>query len=232
MLQKCLNRVSIATWKRPDILGLVMGSFSMLLNASVDMTSDISQSFQECIVISLEVKSFSFARLSMIPTLRANEIIINDYASDIADSTCDVTEFFLASIADFASNYMDVFSKLDQPLLSRAKWEQEAEAGLNARREQQEQEQSLRGNFHKWSDPAVVVKSANAIPNQVDLLARPDCIDDVVAFSTEIGVLGPEYAIQFWSQESTTTVVEDDDMVFTKLEATTSSVTEGGDEIL
>ena len=130
---------------------------------------------------------------------------------------CNITEFFLASVADFASNYLDVFSKVDQPLISRAKWEEDAEADLKARREQQEQEQSLRGDFPKWSDPIVVANSENAIPDQVDLLARPDCIDDVVAFSTEIGVVGPEYAIQFWSKQSISTDPEDEGTASTKL---------------
>jgi hypothetical protein len=147
--------------------------------------------------------------------LSANEETINDYTSGIIDSNCNVTEFFLASIADFASNYMDVFSKLDQSFLSREKWEREVEADLKARREQQELEQSLRGNFPKWSDPAALNSSANEIPNQVDLLTRPDCIDDVVAFSTDIGFVGPEYAIQFWCQK--TIISEDEGMISTKL---------------
>ena len=218
-VQKYLNRDSIPTWKRPDVLGLVLASYSMLLQTaqgnSVDTTSDVAQSFQECILVSLELKSFSFARLSLIPALRVHEAIINDYVNDMVDFYCNVTEFFLASVADFASNYMDVFSTLDQPLISRAKWEEKAEADLKAQREQQELEQSLRGNVPKWSDPAVV--GSSVIPSHVDLLKRPDCIDDVVAFSTEIGVVGPEYAIQFWSREVITSISEDEEIVSAKL---------------
>lgn len=223
MIQKYLqvNRATNSTWKRPDVLGLVMASYALLLQSSkgntVDTTHEIVQSFRECITVSLEMKSFSFARLSLIPALRLHETIINDYADETVDSYCNVTEFCLACITDFAAHYMNVFSTLDQPLLSRAKWEEHAEADLKTRRELQEREQSLRGNFPKWSDPTAVSSGVNAIPNQVDLLARPDCIDDVFAFSTEIGVVGPEYALQFWSQESINNSDSGDDIVSTKL---------------
>ena len=184
--------------------------------SSVDATSAIVQSFRECVTISLELKSFSFARLSLIPALRLRETIFNDYANDMVAISCNVTEFFLASIADFAAQYMDVFSTLDEPLQSRAQWEQDAEADLKARREQQELDQSLRGTFQKWSDPAAVGNSEDGIPTQVDLLVRPDCIDDVIAFSIEIGIVGPEYAIQFWSQASIPSDI-DEGVVSTKL---------------
>jgi hypothetical protein len=222
-IQKCLSKDSIANWKRPDVLGILMASYAILLQSSPTATSstgganDIYNSLRECIEASFELKSFSFARLSLVPALRMHSPISNDYADAISDPYCDVTEFFLATGAEFASRYMDLISTINHNTISRAKWEKDAEEDLKLRREQRELEQSLRGNFPKWSDPANVANSGNDIPSEVDLLTRPDCIDDVVAFSTAFGILGPNYALLFWSQESYELVDGDEEVNDIKL---------------
>jgi hypothetical protein len=114
---------------------------------------------------------------------------------------CDVTEFLLSVVAEFASHFLDVLAVCGDQPISRAKWELDAEETLKLRRAHQEQQQSFRGQFPTWRDTAATV-GTNEIPSEVDLLARPDCVDDIVAFSTSVGFIGPNYALQFWSQES------------------------------
>jgi hypothetical protein len=226
VIKKYLNRNAVSTWKRPDILGLVTASYATLLQSSEVITAqdsssvtdnyalDLRQSFRDCMVMPFELKSFSFARHSLIPALRMPDPITHDYASVVFDSTCNSIEFFLATLAEFASRFLDLIATSGHHPISREKWEQDAENELKLRREQREQEQRLRGHFPKWSDPVNAEDTANDIPSYVDLIARPDCVDDVFAFSTSIGVLGPDYALHFWSQESST--VEEDSSI-TKL---------------
>jgi hypothetical protein len=213
----------IADWKRPDIFGLVMASCAILLQSlpteksSTGGARSLSSSLTECITASFDLKSFSFARLSLIPALRMQIPMQNDYANTLVHTYCDVTEFFLSTGAEFASRYMDLLSASGCELISRAKWEQDAEEDLKCRREKKEQEQSLRGHFPKWSDPPHATNNENEIPSSVDLLARPDCIDDVVAFATAFGVLGSNYALLFWSQETREVVDVDEEIHFIKL---------------
>jgi hypothetical protein len=61
---------------------------------------DIRKQWRECLEAPVELKSFTFARLSLLPALQT--------PSDNAD--CDVTEFFLSVYAEFASHYLDVLS--------------------------------------------------------------------------------------------------------------------------
>lgn len=187
-------------WKRPDILGLLMTAYAMLLRtapsaltsprsgpASLKVGSiDVRKQWRECLEAPVELKSFTFARLSLLPALQK--------PSDSAD--CDVTEFFLSVHAEFASHYLDVLSASGDRPISRAKWEQEAEEDLRLRRSHLDQQRQ----FQAWSGTNAV--DEEAVPAVVDLLQRPDCMDDVIAFAVALGSLGSDYALPFWSREN------------------------------
>jgi hypothetical protein len=164
---------------------------------------DIRKSFRDCIETSCELKAFTFARLCWIPALRVSAHVSNDYSPmPSALAMCDVTEFLLSVVAEFASHFLDILAVCGDQPISRAKWELDAEETLKLRRAHQEQQQNFRGQFPTWRDAAVNAVN-NEIPSEVDLLARPDCVDDIVSFATSVGLIGPNYALQFWSQEST-----------------------------
>lgn len=82
---------------------------------------------------------------------------------------------------------------------TRAKWEQDAEDNLRLRQKEQEEQQAFGGQFGSLSTDG----GPQSIPTAVNLLARPDCMDDVMVFATAVCALGPEYALSFWTINST-----------------------------
>jgi hypothetical protein len=210
-----LSKDVIGKWKRPDVLGLLMASYAMLLRSSPSALSsprvagssvgggiDVRKTWRECMEAPAELKSFTFARLCLIPALQKPAPSTSDDYNVVATPSCDVAEFFMSLLAEFASRYLDVLSASGDRPISRAKWEQDAEDDLRLRRAHQEQQQSFRGQFPAWSDTTTAADAGNEVPGEVDLLGRPDCMDDVIAFSTAVCSLGPDYALSFWSQES------------------------------
>ena len=108
---------------------------------------------------------------------------------------CDTAEFLLAVLSEFAAHYLDVLSASGDRPISRAKWEQDAEEDLRLRRVDQERDRQFSTSF------GTVAGDQTIVPDAVDLLLRPDCMDDVFAFATAICSRGPEYALAFWSKE-------------------------------
>lgn len=182
-----------------------MASYAMLLRscpvalssprngpASPGTSLDVRKSWREGIESPTEWKSFSFGRLSLLPALQ------KPIDNTIASSNCNVSEFLLAALSNFASHYLYVLSVSGDRPISRAKWEQDAEEDLKLQRDDAASQQQ----FHAWSGTTNVMQ--NSVPDAVDLLDRPDCMDDVIAFATSVCSLGPEYALNFWDKEETT----------------------------
>ena len=55
-----------------------------------------------------------------------------------------------------------------------------------------------------WSGTNGEDEEEEVIPSSVDILKRPDCMDDILALATAMCGLGPEYAQFFWSKSSST----------------------------
>lgn len=197
-----LSKEAVEQWQRPDILGLLMAAYSLLIHpAALSLPSprgnsavvtpgsiDLRKSWRECLEAPTELKSFTFARLCLVPSLQAAS-----YGP--GPSLCDTREFLCSALSVFASQYIDVLSGSGDLPISRAKWLQDAEEDLSLRRSHQEQQRQ----FQAWSGARGV--DIESVPANVDLLDRPDCMDDVVAFVVAVCLLGPCYAICFWSRE-------------------------------
>jgi len=210
-----LNHEAVKDWKRPDILGVLMASYAMLLRSAPSALAsprtgpvsppggiDIRKTWRECLEAPTELKSFTFARLTLLPSLRT---------LSSRRAVCNVSEFVLTVLADFGAHYSKVLSASGDRPISRAKWEQDAEEDLRLRRSHQEQQRQ----FHAWSGTSA--GSVEMVPAAVDLLQRPDCMDDVVAFAVAVCSLGKEYALPFWSTQDYTVVEDDSPRVCTRL---------------
>jgi hypothetical protein len=115
-----------------------------------------------CFELPAEFKSFSFARLTLVPALQR----LN---TNTAVEICDNSEFFLAVLSEFVSKYLDTLVASGDMPISRQRWEKE------------EAEEEV-------------------IPASVDLMRRPDCLEDVIALCVAVCSLGEEYAQLFWSR--------------------------------
>lgn len=189
-----------------------MASYSLLLRTSLTgLTSprvggpatptgggiDIRKAWRKCLEAPTELKSFTFGRLCLLQALR-----YGSYA-EVSSSKFDAKEFHLSVLAEFTSQYLDMLSASGDQPISRAKWEQDAEEDLRLRRTHQDQQRQ----FLAWSG---TTEDLEKIPLSVDLLSRPDCMDDVVAFATSVCSLGRDYATLFWATE---TLVDDENSV-------------------
>jgi Nuclear pore complex scaffold, nucleoporins 186/192/205 len=160
---------------------------------------DARKTWRECMEIPAELRTFTFARLCLIPALLYSSSSTGDGDRRGSYEPCDASEFCLAVLADFASSYFDVLSTSKDRPISRAKWQQDAEDDLRLRRLHREQQLNFRGQFGTWSDPVAPI---DTVPASVDLLSRPDCMDDVVAFATAVCSLGAQYAQSFWNVDN------------------------------
>lgn len=140
-----------------------------------------------------ENKSFTFARLSVIPALRKLSIP-SGFSCRLY---CDVSNFLHTVIAEFTSYYLDELSISGECPPSRAQWEEGAEDTLRIQRLHEEQQRKFHGQFLPTSNYI----ESSAVPTNIDVSKRPDCIDDIVAFATAICSTHSDYSRRFWSEE-------------------------------
>lgn len=197
-------------WKRKDIWGLLVASYALLLRSLPSVANsprvggtaqapasprpqgpvDVKTTWRACMNVPTGTKAFTCARLCLMPSFERHKEKLN--------AKCDSFEFFVSALSDFMSHFLDVLCASGDVPISRSRWERDAERELQLRREQQEQQRQ----FHAWTGET----SANeeAIPTSVDLMSRPDCLDDVIALAIALCSVGPSYASYFWSTSEMT----------------------------
>jgi Nuclear pore complex scaffold, nucleoporins 186/192/205 len=148
-------------------------------------SSTIKRTWKACLTAPSDYKSFTFVRLSLLPALKT-------YGTKI--DRCELSQFLVSVLADFMSSYMDVVCTCNAIPFSRSKWEENETKRLAIAREDQERNRSFYQTYGGGYDE-------KDIPEQVDLMKRPDCIDDIVAVAIEICSQGPDYTLKFWASE-------------------------------
>lgn len=213
--QRLNSETTDGKWKRADVLGILMAAYAMLLRSSPAALSspraagnvasprgigiDLRRALRECLESPTKNKSFTFARICLIPALNKSKSPASDEFFDSALLPCDVTEFLLSVLSEFGSQFLDTLSSSGECPVSRARWEQEMEEALKVRLDQQQRQRDFQGQFGGLSGPDTF---GGAAPLAVDLLQCPDCMDDIIAFATAICSLGPDYVLPFWSHEA------------------------------
>jgi hypothetical protein len=127
------------------------------------------------------------ARLTLLPGLRSPSLL--------PSPACDAVEFYLATLTEFVSFYLEVLDDSGDRPISKAKWLQDAEEDLRLRRTHDDHIRQ----FETWAGGHTSAGSQRTSIAEVDLGSRPDCMDDVVALAVSVCALGPEYALPFWS---------------------------------
>lgn len=204
-------------WQREDVMGLLMGAYAILLRSSPTALSsprasgvasprgsgiDVRKTLRECLEAPAKQKSFTFARLCMIPALKKPNPPVTDEVVNPNDvNGCDVGEFHLVVLAEFGAQFLDLLSASGEGPISRFRWEQEMEDDLQIRRDHQQRQRDFHGQFAGQYGNLSPESSTGAVPSAVDLLERPDCIDDIIAFATGICSLGSAYVLPFWTHE-------------------------------
>ena len=196
-------------WKTPHILGLLLASYAIVLHstnnvalasplsprtgqsspfhirAGASPNTDVRRTFRHALEAPAVFKTFSFTRLSLIAALQIP-------VSPSSLPVCNVSEFLLAVLTDHTAQFFGLLLQRNPPI-SRAKWEQDAEEDLRLRRANLENYRQ----FQSWSGTRTALE---VIPDSVDLLLRPDCMDDVLALCFDVCRLGSNFAASFWTQ--------------------------------
>lgn len=204
-LQARLNMDAVVGWTRPDIGGLLTSSYTLLLRTVGTLGSPQANHSDAPYIhaardlsTAADLKSFSFTRLTMIPCLQRLTSTC---------SICQVSEFGLAVVAEQFAQYLQSLPAGQLPL-SRQRWLREEEEQLQLRRDNQTRAKQ----FEAWQGGAYGSKPSHAseelIPTSVDLMGRPDCLDDLIALAVDICALGKEYARNFYDSIVCRTLLE------------------------
>ena len=200
------RNVACNQWKRQDIWGLLAGSYGLLLvplhsliasprisgrrSTSVDIpphSIDVRRTGRACLKAVFEQRAHTFARLTLIPSFQRHR--------DGPDALCDLYQFLMSVTSECVSHYVDVLSAFTEIPSSRVVWEENENEDLKVRRDQQEQQRQFNVQYGATNE------SLEVIPQKVDLLQRPDCLDDIVALACVICSAGSHFALCFWSSE-------------------------------
>jgi Nuclear pore complex scaffold, nucleoporins 186/192/205 len=204
-LASSLGMDVISKWQRSDIIALLISAYSLLQPETKlgSPPSGRSKQWRMSLETPTTYRSFTFARLTLIPALKVPLVDEFRFSTVVTKNGCDVSEFLLIEMSNFASAYLDkLFRSGDRPI-SRAQWQQDAEEDLRIRQLDREQEQQ----FQMWSKTQ---KDLQSVPTSIDLCNRPDCMDDVVMFCVNLCSLGPYYAVPFWSEVESSSVSSED----------------------
>jgi len=196
-------------WVRPDIWGLLACSYALLLRltpsaitsptkggSNSPLSKEVREAARYCIMIPAQLMSFTFCRLTLIPSLEKIK-------SASMRTVCNVSEFCLSVVSELYSMYLSVLSEGTGNLpISRLRWQIREEEQLNLRRDQMNQQHQLE---HFMGDTSRNSSSKEGtIPAAIDLMERPECLDDLIALATTICSLGPNYSCIFWGRDKET----------------------------
>lgn len=138
----------------------------------------------------MALKSITFARACLLPALHR--------PTRHPETMCDSSEFLLSVLGDFVATFVDVLSNTGNLPGSQDTWYKEQEQDLALQRDQREQQKQ----FRLWSGSYQEGTGEKPIPDSVDKMNRPDCMDDIITLAVSVASLGPEFAIKFWSTAS------------------------------
>ena len=202
-LEQKLSKTAGETWKRQDVFGIILSAYGLLLKAAPSaLTSprggttaslsggvwspqEIRRRRSEALDFPTQWRSFTFGRLSLVPAVAV-------HADPGSYQICDTESFALDILCGFMARYLEAIAV--SPPVSREKWLLDAQDDLRLR--QQDEAQKL--EFQQWA--GTTNTPTEHVPKSVDILERPDCMDDVVAFCMAVGFKGPSNA--FWDFDS------------------------------
>ena len=152
---------------------------------------DVKSTYLKCLMVASQLKSLTFARLSIIPSISSPMTHGGGGASSSSS-----TEFYLSTLSDLTAQYIDALGTSGNLPITRLEWYDE-EVNL-AQSEWMEKEQ--RRQFGEWAgqEQPPEDEDAESGPKRVNIMDRPDCLEDVFALVSSIVEVYPVGAKAFW----------------------------------
>ena len=229
-LQTRLRPEAHTDWSRPEMWGLLACAYALLLRGTPSSSSslllsptkggassspwskEVRDAARTGMILPAELNSFTFCRLTLIPAL----VAVPNASSSRRTTVCNVSEFGLSVVAEMYAAYLSVLSEGTANLpISRYRWQTREEEDLKLRRDQTNQQRQFEQfmgtnntahNHSPLSSSGLSPSNQKAamIPAAIDLMERPECLDDLIALATTLCSLGSEYARVFWGTDTET----------------------------
>jgi hypothetical protein len=198
-------------WKRHDIWGLLLVPYALLLrNATgTQLRSpgrsggsrsspgrsppvrvgqlNIKSTYTKCLMVASQLKALTFARMSVIPCFDVSSVSKLEHYMDSS-----IGDFYVSVFADFTAQFIDALCATGNLPITRKEWYDE-EFNM-AQTEWAEKEQ--RRQFGLWAGQDV--KEDTGGPREVNIMDRPDCLEDIFALVSSICSTHPEGSRAFW----------------------------------
>jgi hypothetical protein len=196
-------------WKRRDIWGFLLLPYALLLRdhaggcrggeaspvfqgrTTGSVVVDVRGTYSQCLAVASQLKSLTFARLTLIPPL---------LSSNLTSEERSIKEFYLSAMSELTAQYVDALFTTGNMPISRREWlDEETNA---AQSEWLEWEQ--RREFGEWAGQRddggsnVDDEDLAAGPRAVNLMDRPDCLEDIFALVSSVSEANPSGARAFW----------------------------------
>ncbi len=199
------------SWTRRDIWGLLLVPYGLLLrNTTAAATSrtpsprattprsesggiDIKGTYSQCLMVASQLKSLTFARLSLLPAVTSSLV---GHGGGY-HSSASIYDFYLSTLSEFTAQYIDALGTTGNFPITRHEWLDE-EMNM-AQTEWMEKEQ--RRQFGEWAGEPLPLNDDEDVadgPRAVSLLDRPDCLEDVFALVSSVCEAYPLGARVFW----------------------------------
>ena len=192
-------------WKRRDIWGFLLLPYALLLRDHAggrgeaspvlqgrtgSVVVDVRGTYSQCLAVSSQLKSLTFARLTLIPPLLSSTLTAGERS---------IKEFYLSAMSELTAQYVDALFTTGNMPISRREWLDEEKNA--AQSEWLEWEQ--RREFGEWAGQRdggsnVDDEDLAAGPRAVNLMDRPDCLEDIFALVSSVCEANPSGARAFW----------------------------------
>jgi len=212
------NKDTERQWKRCDIWGVLFLPYALLLrNSVVPLTSprgsgsvpsplspdanprtrgtmDAAKTFTDCLTAASQYKSLTFARLSLLPSLGlpSTRSHHKDVVSMGRGDDVSIFDFYISVLAECTAQFMDVLCASGNLPITQQMWFDEENNTAQVEWKRVEEK-----NYYDVLWGKTVVEDASG-PREVDILDRPDCLEDVFALVSSVCSASPESSKAFW----------------------------------
>ena len=194
------------SWNRRDIWGFLLVPYALLLRNSAAGRSlfsprggqspardtvgggiDVKGTFSKCLMVASQLKSLTFARLSLVPSLSSS--------SSSSPSTSSSFDFYLSTLSEFTAQYINALGSTGNLPITRGEWYDEE----NNMAQSEYMERDQQRQFGLWAGETTQQEvDGTDSPRAVNILDRPDCLEDVFALVSCVCDVYPAGAKSFW----------------------------------
>ena len=156
---------------------------------------DVKKTYPNCLMAASQFKSLTFARLSLLPSFGLPSTRSHHKDASVMNHGDDSStyDFFISVFADFTAQYIDALCNTGNLPITQEEWLDDELKMAEVERTENEQRRA----FGDWMGRAVEEDLSG--PKEVNIMDRPDCLEDVFALVTSVCTTYPDGSKAFWN---------------------------------